>query len=71
MHIGAKTENKKALKYQQPTDGPESKARQAAAKVQPYISVYLTISEPHSMGDGDHYCRASIRAFKSAMATYY
>ena len=32
-----------------------SKARHAAAKEQTYISVYLTISEPHSMGHGDHY----------------
>lgn len=37
------------------TDGPGQKARHAAAKAQTHISVYLTISEPHSMGHGDHY----------------
>lgn len=45
-----------------------SKARHAAAKVQTHISVYLTISEPHSMGHRDHYWRASIRHLKSTVA---
>lgn len=38
-----------------PTDGSGSEARHAAAKVQTHISVYLTISEPRSMGHRDHY----------------
>ena len=50
------------------TDGRGSKARHAAAKVQTHISVYLTISEPHSMGHRDHYRRASIRVLKSTVA---
>lgn len=58
-------------KGQQLTDGPGSKARSAAAKVQTYISVCLLISEPHSVGYGDHYSRASIRPLKSTMSNYY
>lgn len=50
------------------TDGCGSKVRHAAAKVQTHISVYLTISEPHSMGHGDHYWSASIRPLKSTVA---
>lgn len=51
-----------------PTDGSGSEARHAAAKVQTHISVYLTISEPRSMGHRDHYWWASIRPLKPTVA---
>lgn len=68
MHCDIDNPNKVSYFWPELTDGPGSKAPNFTGKVQTHISVYLTISEPHSMGQGDHYWRASIRPLKSTVA---